>query len=72
MVSKPYSENGALNAFLTERVGDGTCVIDIENLPWAYEDRATMTQIRAAALHLMDKCVFGERAGGITTGLGVP
>lgn len=45
-------------------------MIDIENLPWAYKDRATMAQLRGAALGVMDSCVFGKRAGGITTGLG--
>ena len=45
-------------------------MIDIESLPWAYKDKATWAQLGSATLDLMDKCVFGKRAGGISTGLG--
>lgn len=51
---------------------DGKCVIDIENLPFGrFKDRARLVSIRAAALTLMGKCVFEQRAGGVTTGLGM-
>ena len=53
-------------------IGDGKCVIDIDALPWAYKDRATMAQMKAAALDLMDTCIFSKRAGGVTAGLGMP
>ena len=45
-------------------------MIDIENLPWGFKDVATMAQMQAAALELMNDCVFGKRSGGITMGLG--
>ena len=55
---------------LIQSTGDGTCVIDIEVQSRTYKDRASMAELRNSALELMEKCVFGKRAGGITTGLG--
>ena len=49
---------------------DGTCVIEIESLPRAFSDQATMAEMRSAALNLLDTCLFKKLIGGITIGLG--
>lgn len=60
--------------FLVELTGptaDGKCVLDIEASPGSTGDKASMAQISAAALHLLNICVLPEHAGGQSTGYGM-
>lgn len=45
-------------------------MLDVEAFQGAHGDNATMAQISAGALHLLNTCVLPERAGGKSTGYG--
>lgn len=53
-------------------------MIDIDHMAFAHKDKrakkdvASMSSIRAAALALLEGCMFARKAGGIRMGLGKP
>ena len=49
---------------------DGLCVIDIEHLSFRSDDTSSLAEISAAALDLLDECIFGKKAGGVIMGMG--